>query len=569
MAYNPNDFISAILAGFDARISAKENPAATVLSSSIVQIGDSIPFASRTSGYSAIKNMGYDASLVSIDNGFAQDGHSLAQIPSDVPGGLASRYDSTKRNIAIIQRVTNDLGNNQSSAAACIALTKTQVNLFRAQGFYVGVGTCLPRSVGSFNWTSYSESQRQIYNAWVVANAPTSDYSGHDFVLDFAADATMGASNAPANTALYSDGTHPTSAGQDYLTPIYRNAVKSFLSANVRAPASLVTLSGNVSQNEGQSGTTPYTFTATRTVTGTAINVPWAFSAGSTTAADYIGGVLPTGGTLAFSGTDTTKSITINVAGDAASEGTETFSVALQAGSGYYLGTPFSANGTLVEDDATATWTTVNDYIPSGGPIAAGAAGTAPNSGGWIDVNGSKWSVDSSNRFIGVTATVGHSTAEAKSPMTEAVNNKLTATFVLAGGQTAIEFLLRYKKPGASTTAYGVAVNGNGFSSTAGIILSKIIAGTKTTLASASGLSSTFVSNTTYVLVASVYSADSTSTAIAIQLFQSDGVTPVANMSISVPADTTSGLQAGTTGSIGVWVYGTASPIIELVSATR
>ncbi|KQM99428.1 Calx-beta domain-containing protein [Sphingomonas sp. Leaf226] len=543
---------------------------AAILSSLIVQIGDSIPLAARTSGYSAIKNMGYDSSLVTIDNTRSQDGHSLAQIAADVPGGLSSVYVSSKRCIAIIQRVTNDFGNDKRSAADCIALTKAQVNLLRSQGFYVGVGTCLPRTVGSFGWVAANETERQTYNAWVVANTPVSGYAGHDFVLDFAGDSVMGASNAPNNTALYSDGTHPTAAGQDYLMPIYREAVRPFLTMAVRTPTPLVTISGAVSQNEGNSGTTSYTYTVTRTAPGTAINVPWVFAAGTTNAADFAGGTLPAGGTLAFASGDTTKAIVIGVNGDAVSEATEQFTVTLQPGAGYTLGSPSSATGTVVDDDSGATtWAVVNDYTPSGGPIAAGAAGTAPNAGGWIDVYGAKWSVDDTNRFIGVPANPGFNTVAAKSPMASAVNSRLTMKFVLGSGQTAIEVLLRYANPsGTSTTAYGVAINAGFGTGTAAIIASKIVANTKATLASSSANSSAPVAGTTYVLVASVYSASDTSTAIDVQLYQEDGITPVSGASISIAADTTTGLQAGVTGGLGVWVFKTV-PIFRLTSETR
>ncbi len=543
---------------------------AAIMSSLIVQIGDSIPFAARTSGYSAIKNMGYDSSLVTIDNTRAQDGHSLAQIAADVPGGLSSVYASSKRCIAIIQRITNDFGNDKRSAADCIALTKAHVNMLRAQGFYVGVGTCLPRKVGSFGWIAANETERQTYNSWVIANTPVSGYAGHDFVLDFAADAVMGAASAPNDTTLYSDGTHPTALGQDYLTPIYREAVRPFLSMAVRAPTPLVTISSAVSQNEGNSGTTNYTYTATRTVPGTAINVPWLFGAGTTSAADFAGGAIPTGGTLAFASSDTTKTIVIGVNGDTVSETTEQFTVTLQSGSGYTLGLPSATTGTIVDDDAAASsWSIVNDYTPSGGPIAAGAAGTAPNSGGWIDVHGSKWSVDDTNRFIGVPTQNGFASAAAKSPMANVVNSRLTMKFVLGSGQTAIEALLRYSNPtGTSATAYGFAINAGFGTSTPAIIASKIVAGTKTGIANSTANSSAPAAGTPYILVASVYSATDGSTAIEAQLYQEDGVTPVSGAAISIAADTTAGLQAGVTGVPGVWVF-RAVPIFRLTSETR
>ncbi|MGD9886273.1 MAG: hypothetical protein AB7U95_39895, partial [Reyranella sp.] len=67
-------------------------------------------------------------------------------------------------------------------------------------------------------------------------------------------------------------------------------------------------------------------------------------------AADFAGGVLPTG-TVSFAAGETSKTITVNVAGDATVEPTETFGVTLSSpGAGTTIGTA-SATGSILNDD--------------------------------------------------------------------------------------------------------------------------------------------------------------------------------------------------------------------------
>ncbi len=110
----------------------------------------------------------------------------------------------------------------------------------------------------------------------------------------------------------------------------------------------------SASKAEGNSGTTPFTFTVTRTGTTTAAStVNWAVSGGTATAADFTGGVLP-GGSISFAVGETSKTVTVNVAGDALVEANETFNVVLSGASGATLGTA-SAAGTILNDDTLPT----------------------------------------------------------------------------------------------------------------------------------------------------------------------------------------------------------------------
>ena len=115
-----------------------------------------------------------------------------------------------------------------------------------------------------------------------------------------------------------------------------------------------VTLSGAQSKSEGNSGATVFTYTVSRSSTSGAINVPWSFTAGGTSASDFTSGSLPTGGTVAMADGVATGTFSISVNGDTFVEGDETFTVLLSTPSGYVAGASMSATGTILNDDSSS-----------------------------------------------------------------------------------------------------------------------------------------------------------------------------------------------------------------------
>ena len=104
---------------------------------------------------------------------------------------------------------------------------------------------------------------------------------------------------------------------------------------------------------EGDGGATAHTFTVTRSgdLSGAA-SAHWAVAGPAVDGADFTGGVLPTG-TVSFAAGESSKIITINVAGDTTVESNEGFSVTLSnPGAGTGLGTA-SANGVIRNDDTS------------------------------------------------------------------------------------------------------------------------------------------------------------------------------------------------------------------------
>lgn len=109
---------------------------------------------------------------------------------------------------------------------------------------------------------------------------------------------------------------------------------------------------------EGTGGVTYHTFTVTRsgnTSLATSVGYHVAGSGSNPAgAADFAGGILPAG-TLSFAAGETSKMITIQVAGDALTENDESYSVSLSNASGStQIGTS-TATGTILNDDAVVT----------------------------------------------------------------------------------------------------------------------------------------------------------------------------------------------------------------------
>ena len=131
----------------------------------------------------------------------------------------------------------------------------------------------------------------------------------------------------------------------------------------------------NVSHNEGDSGTTDFAFTVTRSgdLSG-ASSVHWAVNGGAADANDF-GGTLPSG-TVSFAANETSQAIHVGVSGDTTQEPNETFIVKLDTPVGATINTA-TANGNIVNDDGVITptkvialtfddgpWTSSSDWNP-------------------------------------------------------------------------------------------------------------------------------------------------------------------------------------------------------------
>ncbi len=150
----------------------------------------------------------------------------------------------------------------------------------------------------------------------------------------------------------------------------------SFADGTVDMPATASLSSAMASVAEGDSGTRELSFTVTldRTSPETQTvdySMALGSGAGFASASDFVGETAPSGGTLTFAAGETTKTITVTIAGDTASEINERFTVKLEKPStGLVLDTS-EIVATIVNDDATTltegndTWTgtTTDDWV--------------------------------------------------------------------------------------------------------------------------------------------------------------------------------------------------------------
>lgn len=105
----------------------------------------------------------------------------------------------------------------------------------------------------------------------------------------------------------------------------------------------------DVTQAEGNAGSTVFTFTVTRTGGSGAFTVDYSTADGSATAAS--GDYAATSGTLTFAAGDNEETIPVTVNGDGAGEFDETFSVLLSNATGFAVIADPAGTGTIANDD--------------------------------------------------------------------------------------------------------------------------------------------------------------------------------------------------------------------------
>jgi hypothetical protein len=132
----------------------------------------------------------------------------------------------------------------------------------------------------------------------------------------------------------------------------------------------------DVTHNEGDAGTTSYTFTITKTgATALSTSVDYAtLDSSATSPSDFT--AIPTTNVV-FAPADTTRQCTVLVNGDTTFEPTEMFSVQLSSASGATISDP-SGVGTITNDDACAAFATV--YVDDS--WVGTTPGTDPDAGG-------------------------------------------------------------------------------------------------------------------------------------------------------------------------------------------
>ncbi|MDB5721113.1 MAG: hypothetical protein JWP15_1731 [Alphaproteobacteria bacterium] len=185
---------------------------------------------------------------------------------------------------------------------------------------------------------------------------------------------------------------------------------------------------------EGNSATTPITFTVTRAGdTSAAGNVGYSVDLGSdgfsASASDFAS---PLSGTVSFNAGEAAKTITLNVNGDTLPEADEGFTVTLHNPSSGNLGDA-SATGTIVNDDGPPPFVTISDVTQAEGDSGTTAfTFTVTRTGGTTG-----FTVDYAT--LGGTATSPSDFTAANGTLTFAPNENSKTITILVNGDTAGE----------------------------------------------------------------------------------------------------------------------------------
>jgi hypothetical protein len=199
----------------------------------------------------------------------------------------------------------------------------------------------------------------------------------------------------------------------NFTAPLGASAVNFAISAPQTVPNITV---NNVSLSEGNSGTTPFTFTASLSAASSqAVSVNYSTANGTAVAGqDYTAAT----GTLTFAAGETTKTVTISVTGDTVVEPDETFTVNLSNAVNAAI-TVSVGTGTIQNDDVPCSYSispTAQNVGASGGTgntitvtTQAGCAWTAASTVSWITINSG--SSGSGNGSVGFSVTANTSAA--------------------------------------------------------------------------------------------------------------------------------------------------------------
>ncbi|MFO0800037.1 MAG: Calx-beta domain-containing protein [Gemmataceae bacterium] len=179
----------------------------------------------------------------------------------------------------------------------------------------------------------------------------------------------------------------------------------------------------SVTRAEGNSGATPFTFTVTLSAaSGRTVAVNFVTTNGTATTAD--GDYSFAGGTLTFAPGETTKTVTVQAAGDARNEADETFRVLLSG----------ATNGTVTTPTGTGTITN-DDPLPV---LSVNAVSRAEGTGGTTTVTVTV----TLSAVSGQTVTVDYATADGTATVADGDYAAASGTLTFAPGVTTRTFAL-------------------------------------------------------------------------------------------------------------------------------
>jgi len=173
------------------------------------------------------------------------------------------------------------------------------------------------------------------------------------------------------------------------LSPIHTPRIDSIVLTTERPEVSVAVAPASLAEDD--TGTLIYTFTRTDALTDT-LTINFSVDGTALFETDYTqsgaASFNATGGTVTMAAGNATATVTIDPIADTASENDETVILTVNVGTGYIVGSPAAATGTITDDDAepTSTPTSTPMSTPTSTPTATPTAtptGTTDN-GIWL-----------------------------------------------------------------------------------------------------------------------------------------------------------------------------------------
>lgn len=310
----------------------------------VIFAGDSI-----TKGYpfydqAVPKLFGDDTGLPYLNNGV--DGAKIQRNIDTYQTEIVANYGTNGYNRVlttigindVLARMTGSAANTQDYVTGKI-MELHNLNVANNIPSWFGTLTACGPSYNS----NFDETARLAINTFIRNKVTDGTFAG---VVDYASDSRL---QDPTDTSVYSDQLHFTAAGNAIRKDITKTAFGLTGAATPSTPT--LSLSGALSYNEGNSGTTAFNWTLTLNRSGSTAAFPYTWSVAGTgsnpaNAADF-GGTFPSGSGT-FAANETTKVISVLVSGDTTVESDEEF---LLTASGSGLNT-VTSKGTIVNDDA-------------------------------------------------------------------------------------------------------------------------------------------------------------------------------------------------------------------------
>jgi lysophospholipase L1-like esterase len=212
-------------------------------------IGDSI-----TAGYPS--NTPF-CSLLSLNN---QPAYSIVNwgivgvTAQAVAGSESNRVAPTCANTAgpsnaLVFLGTNDLLLQNQTPASVLASINSEIQTLKTAGCHVFLGTMLSRTGNTSAGTSF-DAAKDTYDGLILTNAKM---LGVDGLIDFAANAVLGADGAHSNATYFEpDGVHPTQAGQQLLANAASNALNYYYGYSEVNPHVVTSLPYSMAAGDGE-----------------------------------------------------------------------------------------------------------------------------------------------------------------------------------------------------------------------------------------------------------------------------------------------------------------------------